>query len=56
MSSHNLAINTTNWHNLQEGMKICKNCERKEIQNKIDLIFSCDKYDNIQKKAFNDIK
>ena len=54
-SSHNFAINTTKWYNLQEEMKICKNCEKKEIENKIHIIFSCNKYDNIPTKAFNDI-
>ena len=53
LSSHNFAINTTKWYNLQEGMKICKNCEKKEIENEIHIIFSCNKYDNIRKKAFN---
>ena len=52
-SSHNLALNTTKWYNLQEGMKICKNYEKKEIENEIHIIFSCNKYDNIRKKAFN---
>ena len=55
LSSHNFAINTTKWYNLQEDMKICKNCEKKEIENEIHIIFSCNKYDNIRKKAFNDI-
>ena len=55
LSSHNFAINTTKWYNLQEGMKICKNCEKKEIENEIHIIFSCNKYDNIRKKAFNNI-
>ena len=54
LSSHNFAINTTKWYNLQEDMKICKNCEKKEIENEIHIIFSCNKYDNIRKKAFND--
>ena len=36
-------------------MKIFKNCEKKEIENEIHIIFSCNKYGNIQKKAFNDI-
>ena len=36
-------------------MKICKNCEKKEIENEIQIIFSCNRYDNIQKKAFNDL-
>ena len=36
-------------------MKICKNCEKNEIENEIHIIFSCNKYDNIRKKAFNDI-
>ena len=53
--SHNFAINTTKWYNLQEEMKICKNCEKKEIENKIHIIFSCNKYDNVPTKAFNDI-
>ena len=35
-------------------MKICKNCEKK-IENEIHIIFSCNKYDNIRSKAFNDI-
>ena len=52
-SSHNFALNTTKWYNLQEGMKICKNYEKKEIENEIHIIFSCNKYDNIRKKAFN---
>ena len=55
MSSHNFAINTTKGYNLQEEKKICKNCEKKEIEDKIHIIFSCYKYDNIQRKAFNDI-
>ena len=54
-SSHNFAINTTEWYNLQEDMKITKNYEKKEIQNEIHIIFSCNKYDKIQRKAFNDI-
>ena len=36
-------------------MKICKNCERKEIKNEIHMIFSCDNYNNIRRKAFNGI-
>ena len=36
-------------------MKICKNCGKKEIENEIHKIFSCNKYDNIRRKAFNDI-
>ena len=36
-------------------MKICKNCEKKEIENEIHIIFSCNRYNNIQRKAFNDI-
>ena len=28
-------MNTTKSYNLQEDMKICKNCEKKEIKNKI---------------------
>ena len=55
MSSHNFAINTTKGYNLQEEKKICKNCEKKEIEDKIHIIFSCYKYDNMQRKAFNDI-
>ena len=37
-------------------MKICKNCQKKEVENEIDMILSCDKYDNIRRKAFIDIK
>ena len=55
MSSLNFAINTTKWYNLQEDMKICKNCEKKETENEIHVIYSCNKYDNIQRKEFNDI-
>ena len=44
LSSHNFAINTTKWYNLPEGMKICKNCEKNN-----------NKYDNMRRKAFNDI-
>ena len=36
-------------------MKICKNCEKQEINNKTDMIFSCDKYVKIRSKAFNNI-
>ena len=36
-------------------MNICKNIQKKEIENEIDMLFSCDKYDNIRRKAFNDI-
>ena len=32
-SSGNLAINTIKWYNLQEDMKNCENCIRKEIEN-----------------------
>ena len=55
LSTHNFAINTTKWYNLQEEMKICKNCEKKEKEDEIHIIFSCNKYDNIRRKAFNDI-
>ena len=36
-------------------MKIWKNFEKKEIENEIHIIFSCNKYDNIRRKAFSDI-
>ena len=36
-------------------MKICKNFERKEIENESHIIFSCDKHGNIRRKAFNDV-
>ena len=36
-------------------MKICKYCEKKEIENEIHKTFSCNKHDNIRRKAFNDI-
>ena len=36
-------------------MKICKNCKKKWIEDEIHIIFSCNKYDNIRRKAFNDI-
>ena len=55
LSSHNFAINITKWHNLQEEMKISKSCEKKEIEDEIHIIFSCNKYNNIWRKAFNDI-
>ena len=51
LSSRNFAISTTKWYNLQEDMKICKNCEKKEIENEIHITFSCNKYDNIRRKA-----
>ena len=35
-------------------MKICKSCGKKEIENEIHIIFSCNKFDNIRRKAFND--
>ena len=40
-------MNTLKWYNLHEDMKICKNCEKNEIENEIHIIFSCNKYDNI---------
>ena len=55
LSSHNFTINTTKWYNLQEDIKICKNSEKKEIENEIRIMFSCNKYDDIVRKAFNDI-
>ena len=36
-------------------MRIWKNCKKKEIENEIPIIFSCNKYDSIRRKAFNDI-
>ena len=36
-------------------MKICQNCEKKEIENKINIIFSFNKNDNIGRYVFNDI-
>ena len=54
-SSHNVAINSTKWYNFQEDMKICKICEKKEIDDATHIIFSCNKYDNTRRKAFNDI-
>ena len=36
-------------------MKTYKNCEKKEIENEIHLNFSCNKYDNIRRKAVNDV-
>ena len=36
-------------------MKICKNCEKEEIEDETHINFSCNKYDNIRRKAFNDI-
>ena len=36
-------------------MKICKYCEKKEIENEIHITFSCNKHYNIRKKVFNDI-
>ena len=32
-------------------MKISKNCEKKETQDEIQIIFSCKMYDKIQRKA-----
>ena len=55
LPSHNFAINTNNCYNLQEDMKICKNCEKKEIEGEIHITFSCNRYDKIQRKAFYDI-
>ena len=34
-------------------MKIYINCEKKVIENEIEIIFSCDKYDNIPMKPSN---
>ena len=55
LSSHNFAKNTTQGYNLQGEMKISKNCEEKEIEDEIHIIFSCNKFDKIRRKAFNDI-
>ena len=55
LSSHNFSINTTKWYYLQEDMKICKHYDKKEIENEILIIFSCNKYDNIWRKAFNNL-
>lgn len=44
---------TTKWYDLQKNIKNCKKCEKKEIENEIDIIFSCDKFDDIRRKAFN---
>ena len=55
LSFHNFAINSTKWYNHQEEIKIFKNCKKKEIGDEIYIIFSCNKYDNIRRKAFNDI-
>ena len=52
MSSHNFAVSTTKWYNLQGDSKICKNCQRKGIENQHDLIFSFHKYDNIRRVAY----
>ena len=43
------------WYNLQEETKICKNFEKKKIEDVIHIIFICNKYDNIRSEAFNDI-
>lgn len=52
--SHNLAINTTKWYNLQEVTKIYENY--KETKRKIKFIqYSCKKYENIQRKTSDDI-
>ena len=40
-------------YNLQKDMKIYINCEKKVIENEIEIIFSCDKYDNIPMKPSN---
>ena len=55
LSSYNSAINTIKWYNSEGDKEICKNCERKEIKNEIHMIFSCDNYNNIRRKAFNGI-
>ena len=55
LSSHNFAINTTKWCNLQGDMKIYKNFQKKEIKDEIHIIVSSNKYDNVGRKAFNDI-
>ena len=36
-------------------MRICKNSERKHIENEIPMIFSFYKYDKDWRKEFNDI-
>ena len=48
LSSHSFTIITTKWYNLQEEMRICKNCEKMETKDEINIIFSCNKYDNIE--------
>ena len=51
--SHSFTIITTKWYNLREEMRICKNCEKKETEDEINIIFGCNIYDNIRRKAFN---
>ena len=46
VSPHKFAINTTKLHYLQEDIKISKNCWKKDIENEIYIIFSCNNYDN----------
>ena len=53
--SHNVGINITKWNDLQEDTKSCKNCLRKEIENEINMVSCCDRYDSIRRKAFYDI-
>ena len=36
-------------------MKIFENCKRNKKENEIHMIFSFDKYENIRRKALNDI-
>ena len=56
LSSHNFAINPFKWYNLQKVMNIYKNCEKKEIEDEIRIIFSCNEYDNIRRKALSKIQ
>ena len=37
-------------------MNIYKNCEKKEIEDEIRIIFSCNEYDNIRRKALSKIQ
>ena len=40
---------------LRKIWKLAENCEEKETENEININFSCNKYDNIRRKAFNNI-
>ena len=37
-SLHNIAINTAKWYKLPDDQKICKYCQRNNMENELQLV------------------